>query len=76
MALWPVALRAAQTGRTHGRTNLRCRGAQKTLANGEPSVRPKSTRDYSPSAATMMTEREQAIFNKLGFRPVLHFGSA
>jgi hypothetical protein len=29
MALWPVALSAAQTGRTHGRTNQRCRGAQK-----------------------------------------------
>ena len=38
MALWPAALCAAQTGRTHGRTNQRCRGAQKTLANGGPST--------------------------------------
>jgi hypothetical protein len=38
MALWPAALCAAKKGRTHGRTNQHCRGAQKTLANGEPST--------------------------------------
>src|SRR6516164_4916526 len=35
---WTAALCAAQTGRTHGRTNQCCRGTQKTLANGEPST--------------------------------------
>jgi transposase len=38
MALRPAALCAAQVGRTHGRTNQHCRGAQKHLANGEPST--------------------------------------
>ena len=37
-ALWPAAMRAAPTGRTHGRTNQRCRSFKKTLANGEPST--------------------------------------
>ena len=43
MALWPAALCAAQTGRTHDRTNQRCRGPQ-TLAKGELSTQVDLTR--------------------------------
>ena len=44
MALWPAALCAAQTGRTHGRTNQRCSGAKKPLPTESRPHRVDSSR--------------------------------
>ena len=48
MALWPAALCAAQTGRTHGRTNQRCRGTQKPLPKEGRPHRVERTHRSSP----------------------------
>src|SRR6202142_1443815 len=37
-ALWPAAMHAAQTGRTHDRTDQCCSNAKKVLANQAPST--------------------------------------
>ena len=37
-ALWPAAMRAAQTGRTHDRTDQCCSNVKKALANQAPST--------------------------------------
>src|SRR5271169_2072520 len=37
-ALWPAAMHAAQTGRTHDRTDQCCSNAKKALANQAPST--------------------------------------
>ena len=37
-ALWPAAMHAAQTGRTHDRTDQCCSNVKKALANQAPST--------------------------------------